>query len=127
MVTPCARPARMVLATGLGSGPDRASIPPLLQEPPMNGFIFASGVDNPKHGPHDANGAFRPGAQAFKKVHDIPQDIYYFDWRDKDADLRRRILDKLTTVPCDDPDGLDVVAYFGHGISRGLPSAGFYS
>src|SRR5262249_49980551 len=64
--------------------------PPLLQEPPMNGFIFASGVDNPKHGPHDATGAFRPGAQAFKTVHNIPQDIYYFDWRDKDADLRRR-------------------------------------
>ena len=93
----------------------------------MNGFIFASGVDNPNHGPHDATGAFRPGAQAFKKVHNIPQDIFYFDWRDKDADLRQRILDKLATVPCDDPDGLDVVAYFGHGISRGLPSAGFYS
>jgi len=92
----------------------------------MNGFIFASGVNDPKHG-NDATGAFRPGAQAFKKIHKIPQDIFYFDHNEKDAVLRKKILTRLATLPCDDGEGLDVVAYFGHGIPRGLPSAGFYS
>jgi hypothetical protein len=93
----------------------------------MNGFIFASGVNNPKFGKADSVHAFQPGARAFKKIHGIPQDIFYFDWQEKDAVLRQKILNKIRTIPVDDNDGLDVVAYFGHGIQHGLPSAGFYS
>ncbi len=94
----------------------------------MNGFIFASGVNDPSKGAGaDATGAFRPGAEAFKRINGIRQDIFYFDWRVAAGELRRTILERLRTVPCDDPDGLDVVAYFGHGIPRGLSSAKFYS
>ena len=92
----------------------------------MNGFIFASGVNNPKY-PGDATGAFRPGAVAFKEIHNIPQDIFYFDYNDPPATLRKKIVDKLKTLPCEDDEGLDVVAYFGHGIPRGLSSAQFYT
>jgi hypothetical protein len=89
----------------------------------MNGFIFASGVNH--HG-NDSTGAFRPGAEAFKRIHSIPQPVFYFDHNDAGAKLRKKILDRLMTLPCDDPDGLDVVAYFGHGVQNGLPSAHFY-
>jgi hypothetical protein len=91
----------------------------------MNGFIFATRIDNPKYG-HDATGAFKIGAEGFKKVHNIKQNICWFDWHDKDASLRRQILHGLTTASSG-TDGLDVVAYFGHGISNSLTSAGFYS
>ena len=89
----------------------------------MNGFIFASGVNH--HG-NDANGAFRPGAEAFKKIHGIPQPIFYFDHNESHAKLRDKILTRLLTTPCADPNGLDVIAYFGHGIQNGLPSAHLY-
>jgi hypothetical protein len=91
----------------------------------MNGFIFASGVNQPGY-PNDAMGAFRPGAEAFKKIFAIPQPIYYFDWQDPAATKRGKILNKIRTVACDDSDGLDVVAYFGHGVQKGLSSADFY-
>src|SRR5512135_3128055 len=99
----------------------RFFVPSFPQGETMNGFIFASGVNNPNHG-NDAKGAFIPGAKAFKKIHKIPQEIFYFDHREADATLRTKILDKFMVTPCEDPDGFDVVAYFGHGIKRGLPS-----
>src|SRR5262249_4216969 len=92
----------------------------------MKGFIFASYVNDPNHGGTDATGAFRIGAKAFKEIHNIKQDICWFDWHDKDASLRRQILHGLTTA-ASGTDGLDVVAYFGHGKDHGLTSAGFYS
>jgi len=91
----------------------------------MNGFIFASGVNQPGY-PNDAIGSFRPGAEGFKKIHGIPQPIFYFDWQSSAADKRRTILSALRSVQCDDPDGLDVVAYFGHGVKDGLSSAEIY-
>lgn len=92
----------------------------------MNGFIFASGVNSAGHG-NDAKHVFRPGAECFKKINKIPQDIFYFDHREKDALLRKQIINKIKTMYCHDGGGLDVIAYFGHGIPRGLPSCGFYS
>src|SRR5262249_51617386 len=91
----------------------------------MNGFIFASGVHQPGY-PNDADGVFRPGAEGVKKLHGIPQPICYFDWQSSAADKRRTILSALRSVQCDDPDGLDVVAYFGHGVKDGLSSADIY-
>lgn len=92
----------------------------------MNGFIFASGVNDPNHGyGHDSSGAFRPGAEAFKEIHAIPQEIFFFDYRLRAAELRSSIINTLLTLPCPDPTGLDVVAYFGHGIRTELTSAGF--
>jgi hypothetical protein len=88
----------------------------------MNAFIFAPATNS--HG-NDANGAFRPGAQAFKKINGTPQDIFYFDWRDGEAAKRKKIISKLLSTPCDDPDGLDAVVYFGHGTTNALESAGF--
>jgi len=94
----------------------------------MNGFIFASGVNDPRwgHGT-DSTNVFRPGAEAFKKIHGIRQDIFYFDYREKDAVLREKIVNKLKTVPCSDGKGLEVVAYFGHGIPHAINSAGFHA
>src|SRR5262249_7696447 len=50
---------------------------------------------------------------------------FYFDYTDKPADVRDEILHALTTVECDDPEGLDAVVYFGHGWEHGLASAKF--
>jgi hypothetical protein len=89
----------------------------------VNGFIFASGVNEP--GKNDADGSFRPGAQTFRKIHDVPQSIFYFDHNDSSKKTRQKILDKLWTAPCEDPDGFDFIAYFGHGTKTSLSSAGF--
>lgn len=90
----------------------------------MNAFIFASGVNEKGL---DADWGFRLGAEEFKKIHQIPQPICYFDWRKSRADRRKKIIDDLISVGCDDPEGLDAVVYFGHGQSDALLSAGFYS
>src|SRR5438105_1827644 len=88
---------------------------------PMNAFIFASNVNKHKG---DATHAFVPGAEVFKKLHDIPQEICFFDYREKDQ-ARKQILHRLMTTPCEDPEGLDAVVYFGHGWEHGLSSARF--
>jgi hypothetical protein len=87
----------------------------------MNAFIFASSVNKHKG---DATHAFVPGAQIFKKLHEVPQEICFFDYRDKDR-ARTQILHALLTTPCEDPEGLDAVVYFGHGWEHGLSSARF--
>jgi hypothetical protein len=89
----------------------------------MNGFIFASRVNKPGKG--DATHVFRPLAETFKRVHNVPQSILYFDHTDRDATTRQQVLNGLRTTPCADPDGFDFIAYFGHGAPTSLPSAGF--
>jgi hypothetical protein len=91
----------------------------------MNGFIFASGVNQPGF-PNDAVGSFRPGATWFKKINGIKQEVFYFDYSEAAATKRQKILAKLRSTASDDDDGLDVVAYFGHGIQGGLASADIY-
>src|SRR5436309_3443072 len=90
----------------------------------MNAFIFASGVN--QFG-RDADWGFRAGAEEFKKIHQVPQPICYFDWRKSQAEKQKKITDDLISVGCDDPEGLDAVVYFGHGQSDALLSAGYYS
>jgi len=90
----------------------------------MNAFIFASGVNSQGN---DSTGAFRPGAECFKKINKVQQDIFYFDHNENKANLRQRICGKIKTMFCHDGGGLDAVVYFGHGWPNGLVSAGFWS
>jgi hypothetical protein len=97
---------------------------------PMNAFIFASNKDkdgfNAKGQPlRDATYVFMPCAESFRKLHKIPQKIFYFDHHDPNRQLRDDIWHGLLSVNCNDPDGLDAVAYFGHGFMHGLSSVGF--
>jgi hypothetical protein len=89
----------------------------------MNGFIFASSVNTPDKA--DATTVFRPCAEAFKRIHNVPQSILYFDHNDSGAATRQQVLNRLRTTPCEDPDGFDFIAYFGHGSPSSLPSAEF--
>jgi hypothetical protein len=99
----------------------------------MNTFIFVSSHNHPdkwsdekqKMVPVHDGDTFLHGAQVFKKIHKIPQEIFTFNYHHKNRDLRRDIIHALTTTPCDDPAGLDAVVYFGHGWEHGLSSAGF--
>lgn len=77
----------------------------------MKGIIFAPNHNS--EGRHDASGAFVPGARAFAALHGI-NNIVWLTGRDN-ASL---ILDALRGQ-----SGLGVVAYFGHGLQSGLPSA----
>jgi hypothetical protein len=90
---------------------------------PLNAFIFASGFN--KEGRTDASGAFVPHSREFKRIHKIPQNIFYFNHSHHGQDVRDAIWHKLLTVDCADPDGLDAVVYFGHGWEHGLSSASF--
>jgi hypothetical protein len=81
-----------------------------------------AGVD-PTH-VNDATGAFHPGANRFKKLHDIDSAICYFDNDQDGAHRRKEIYDAIDALE----PGIEVVAYFGHGDDvgqyHGLPSAG---
>jgi hypothetical protein len=92
----------------------------------VNAFIFASNVNHPEvcpQFPNDATGGFIPGAKAFKEIHQITSDIFFFDHRDPDATKRQRVLHEIQTFP----DKLELIAYFGHGVKNGLSSVGFYN
>jgi hypothetical protein len=70
----------------------------------------------------DATGAFQLGANQFQRIHGLAAPLI-FDNTKPNADCRKAILDgiRAATGP------LDVVAYFGHGVSYGLPTGGFYT
>jgi hypothetical protein len=86
---------------------------------PISAFAIAASQNT--DGKNDATGAFIPGAQKFAAGYDCP-------WRPFDntgsrAVVRKRFLDTIATH-C--PGGINLFAYFGHGIPAGLPSANIY-
>lgn len=82
----------------------------------MNGIIFYQGHN--KIGRHDATGAFIPGAKKFSSTHNVSKLVMLGEDHKKN---RKLMLDSLQQA-----SGLDVVAYFGHGVISGLPSAGIH-
>jgi hypothetical protein len=71
---------------------------------------------------NDATGAFHVGAHAFSKAYNCP-------WRKYDNSVstdrtRKNFYDAIDQA-C--PAGLELFAYFGHGIKNGLPSPHVYS
>jgi hypothetical protein len=115
----------------------------------MNGIIFAPQFDRPPHAnnpdspgactsdscpvapiaPHDATGAFQPGAKIFREVHALPDPII-FNNHQSNKKCRDAILHEILTAEGGNDKEfsgmLDVVAYFGHGTQHSLPSAGFH-
>ncbi|GEM_PF-1939331 len=87
--------------------------------PSITAFAIAPGHNS--GGKNDATGAFLPGAQKFGTAYNCP-------WRQFDntgavKTVRQRFYDTIDTF-C--PSGLDLFAYFGHGIPQGLASAHIY-
>jgi hypothetical protein len=70
---------------------------------------------------HDANGAFHPGAQKFAGAYNCAW--RKFDNTGSQKTVRKNFYDTIDQF-C--PAGLDLFAYFGHGIPHGLPSAQVY-
>jgi hypothetical protein len=66
---------------------------------------------------HDAAGAFHPGAQKFAAAYNAP-------WRTFENVGARKTVQKnfYDTIDKYCPAGIDLFAYFGHGIVDGLPS-----
>jgi len=87
----------------------------------------------PKHnrpGRSDATGAFHLGTKRFRDVHGTPFEHFDNGTNDEEHNgpgqkkIRDRVFEIMRTHP---GPPWDVFAYFGHGISNGLPSAGIYS
>ena len=70
---------------------------------------------------HDANGAFHPGAQKFANAYNAPWRT--FENTGKRAKVQQNFYDTIDQF-C--PAGIDLFAYFGHGIPSGLPSPHIY-
>ena len=83
----------------------------------MRGIIFVQ--EHNSHG-HDATGAFRPKAAEFARYHGIT-DIQFIDNHKKGAERAKALLTTLESR-----QNLEVVAYFGHGLSYGLATAQIY-
>lgn len=91
----------------------------------MKGLVFAQHINMHRYFDkktlqwvqrHDATGAFIPGAQQFCKTHGLGKPV----WLDDNND-RKKMLSTIAAA-----SDLDVIAYFGHGIPNGLPSADIY-
>lgn len=77
----------------------------------MRGITFAQHVNARNR--HDATGAFIPGAQQFTRKHSLDPPIWLNDRNDRSV-----MIDGIASSR-----DLDVIAYFGHGLRSGLPSA----
>lgn len=84
----------------------------------MNGIVFAAQHNSPPRHPHDATGAFQPGARTFAHLNGLSPPILFDN--SNHAKARATIRDTILKAP----GLLDVVAYFGHGLHDSLPSAG---
>lgn len=82
------------------------------------GIIFVQKHNS--HG-HDATGAFLPKAKEFANYYGIT-DVHYID---NHKDGKERAKELLTTLAAAKTN-LEVVAYFGHGLSYGLATAQIY-
>jgi hypothetical protein len=90
------------------------------QPRPWNALIFTP--DRNSHGKRDYTGAFRPRARAFAKLHEIPlKCIVPIDQSRSKWGRRQQVLAALAQAE----PGLDVIAFFCHGLRRSLPSMGF--
>lgn len=83
-----------------------------------NAFLFAP-AHNQSGYPADATGAFHPSARAFRDLHGT-QAPFLFDNRAQPRARRTEIFEALDAAPM----GLDTIAYFGHGLTNALSSAG---
>jgi hypothetical protein len=93
--------------------------PPVASHPLRRGLIL-----RPRHnqeGRHDVTGAFQPGAEAFQRIHHLPPPVV-FDNQAADAERRSQVINGIRNA--DGP--LEVIAYFGHGVTNGLSSARLY-
>lgn len=70
----------------------------------------------------DMSRAFRPHASQFRHVHGISEPITVFDNGAPHAQRRSEILDAIRAAR----PGVSIFAYFGHGLSNAMSSAGFY-
>jgi len=80
----------------------------------MNGLILAPESNSGGKHPHDATGAFQPGASAFRKHYELAEPVYFDNTRAPAARFEQVLgVVKAAQKP------LDVLAYFGHGWRTG--------
>lgn len=86
----------------------------------MNGLVIAPAYDSGGAHPHDATGAFQPGARAFAKLHGLPPPVL-FDNRPTPTALRLpEVLRAIRAMP----PPLDILAIFSHGWRTGTQWGG---
>lgn len=90
------------------------------------GIVLAPRHNRPPK--HDATGAFIPGARAFTAWHQtvrFPEITLFNNAHDTaSGGSRTRVREEVIAAIRDAPGPLDIIAYFGHGVRHGLPSAG---
>jgi len=84
----------------------------------MNALSFSPEHNSPNKS--DATGAFIPEAKAFQKLHG--GSLVFIDNTQLHAGRAKQV---LTALKAHADHSLDVVAFFGHGVSSGTPSFGF--
>ena len=100
---------------------------------PKKSFCFAPQYNSPQKGHplgtdgkvllrHDATGAFHPYMSAFKKLYSQDGGEVATMMFDNNGEASG-ILTKITHAISHGPNGLDAVAYFGHGMPTSLHSA----
>ncbi len=87
----------------------------------IRAFAIAAGQNSGGDHPHDATGAFIPGAQHFGKAYACHW--WTFDNLGANNVVRKRFFDAIDQH-C--PGGTNLFAYFGHGIPKGMASAHCY-
>lgn len=70
----------------------------------------------------DMSGAFRPHATRFQRIHRISDPITVFDNSAPRPTRRREVLDAIRAAR----SGVSIFAYFGHGLTHAMNTAGFY-
>ena len=80
----------------------------------MNGLIIAPASDSGGKHPHDATGAFQPGAFAFAKHFGLGKPFLFDNTKAPPARFKQVVgAVKAASKP------IDVLAYFGHGVRKG--------
>lgn len=105
--------------------------PPMSTGIPYSYYSARRGIVlSPRHNratKHDATGAFIPGARAFTAWHRtvrFPELTLFDNAHDVSGAGRRTAREEAIAAIRGAPGPLGIIAYFGHGTSRGLPSAG---
>lgn len=81
----------------------------------MNGLVIAPAYDSGGAHPHDATGAFQPGARAFAKLHHFPPPVLFDNRKMPTAARLPEVLRAIRAMP----PPLDVLAIFSHGWRTG--------
>lgn len=99
----------------------------------LNAFIFCP-LQNSYGYPADATGMFHPASENFRRLHRTSA-VFRFDNGDPAeqatlaarnrarAGSRQQVFDALNNAP----NNLDTIAYFGHGLSHAMLTAGIYT